>query len=45
MPLHDAAMNGAPFEVMKLLLEANPKAVAAADKARTELPHRPPHTC
>ena len=32
-PLHHAAMNGAPEEVMKLLLEANNDAVTKADKA------------
>ena len=35
MSLHHAAMSGAPFDVMKLLLDANPEAAAAADKART----------
>ena len=35
MALHDAAMKGAPFEVIKLLLQASPEAVTAADKART----------
>jgi hypothetical protein len=34
MSLHHAAVNGAPFDVMKLLLDANPEAATAADKAR-----------
>ena len=34
LPLHHAAVNGAPFDVMKLLLEANLEVVNAADKAR-----------
>ena len=34
MSLHHAALNGAPFDVMKLLLDANPEAATAADKAR-----------
>ena len=33
--LHHAAVNGAPFKVMELLLAANPEAVTAADKARS----------
>jgi len=33
-PLHHAVMNGAPFNVTKLLLDANLEAAAAADKAR-----------
>ena len=37
MALHDAAEKGAAFEVMKLLFEANPEAVTAADKARRAL--------
>ena len=32
LPLHHAAANGAPLEVMKLLLDANPKAVTVGDK-------------
>jgi len=36
-PLHYAAAKGAPFEVMKLLLDANRQAAAAADKARAAL--------
>ena len=35
IPLHHAAMNGAPLDVMKLLLDANREAAAAADKARS----------
>ena len=35
LPLHYAAMSGAPFDVMKLLLDANPEAATAADKARS----------
>ena len=35
LPLHYAATKGAPFGVMKLLLDANPKAVTEADKARS----------
>ena len=34
LPLHHAAANGAPLEVMKLLLDANPEAVNVADKVR-----------
>ena len=34
MPLHYAAASGAPFEVTKLLLECNPEATTAKDKAR-----------
>ena len=34
LPLHYAAAKGAPFGVLKVLLDANPKAVTAADKAR-----------
>ena len=34
MPLHHAAMSGAPFDVMKLLLDANPDAVTTADGVR-----------
>ena len=34
LPLHHAAAKGAPFEVMKLLLDANAKATSAKDKAR-----------
>ena len=34
LPLHYAAAKGAPFEVMELLLNANPEAAAVADKAR-----------
>ena len=37
MALHDAAEKGSPFEVMKLLLDASPEAVTAADKARRAL--------
>jgi len=32
LPLHYAAIKGAPFDVMKLLLDANSEAVNAADK-------------
>ena len=35
LPLHYAAEKGAPFDVMKLLLNANTEAAAAADKARS----------
>ena len=34
LPLHYAATKGAPFDVMKLLLDANPEAATAADEAR-----------
>ena len=34
LPLHYAAAKGAPFDVMKLLLDANLEAVNAADKVR-----------
>ena len=34
MPLHYAAIKGAPFNVMKLLLGANPEAVTKADGVR-----------
>ena len=34
LPLHYAAAKGAPLEVMKILLEANPKATISKDKAR-----------
>jgi len=34
LPLHHTAVNGAPLDVMKLLLDANPEAATAADKAR-----------
>ena len=33
IPLHNAAMNGAPFDVMKLLLDANLEATTSRDKA------------
>jgi hypothetical protein len=40
LPLHYAAAKGVPLEVMDLLLRANPEAVTAADKVRTQLsPH------
>ena len=47
LPLHYAAAKGAPFEVMKLLLNAHHEASTAADKARSRahtptLPHAPP---
>ena len=35
MSLHHAAMNGAPFDVTELLLDAYREAVAAADEARS----------
>ena len=35
LPLHYAAAKGALFGVMELLLDANPKAVTEADKARS----------
>ena len=35
LPLHYAATKGALFDVVKLLLGANPKAVTEADKARS----------
>jgi len=38
MPLHYAAASGAPFEVTKLLLECNPEATTAKDKARRAEP-------
>ena len=34
LPLHYASMNGAPFEVMELLLDANRKAAAVVAQAR-----------
>ena len=34
LPLHYAAAKGAPFEVVELLLNANPEAAAAAAQAR-----------
>ena len=34
LPLHYAAAKGAPFDVMKLLLSANPEAVTTADGVR-----------
>ena len=34
LPLHHAAVKGAPFDVMKLLLDANREAATAADKVR-----------
>ena len=34
LPLHYDAAKGAPFDVTKLLLDANLEAAAAADKAR-----------
>jgi hypothetical protein len=40
LPLHHAAANGAPLEVMKLLLDANPEAVNAADEVRRAEPTR-----
>ena len=43
-PLHHAAMNGAPLDVMKLLLDANREAVTEADKVRgLALAARSPH--
>ena len=42
LPLHYAAVKGAPFEVMKLLLDANTEAAAAADKARSSAHAAPP---
>ena len=33
LPLHYAAAKGAPLEVMKLLLDTNPEATTAKDKA------------
>ena len=35
LPLHYAAAKGAPFGVLKVLLDANPKAVTEGDKARS----------
>ena len=34
LPLHHAASKGAPHDVMKLLLDANPEAVTTADGVR-----------
>ena len=34
LPLHHAAAEGAPLDVMQLLLDANLEAVNAADKVR-----------
>ena len=43
--MHYAAAKGAPFEVMELLLGANPMAVTAADKVRRRVPrHRRPRS-
>ena len=42
LPLHYAAAKGAPFDVMKLLLDANREAVTAADKVRRCEPTPPP---
>eukprot|EP00964_Phaeocystis_antarctica_P070476 scaffold42929_cov69-Phaeocystis_antarctica.AAC.5 len=42
MSLHHAAMSGAPFDVMKLLLDANPDAVTTADEARSSVHAAPP---
>ena len=42
LPLHHAAVKGAPFDVMKLLLDANHEAVTAADKVRRCEPMPPP---
>ena len=48
LALHHAAMSGAPFDVMEMLLEANTEAATKADKARAALtarvPRRPHHT-
>ena len=37
LPLHHAAMSGAPFDVMKLLLDANPEAATAVAQARADV--------
>ena len=42
LPLHYAAIKGAPFDVMKLLLDANSEAVNAADKVPRRARARPP---
>ena len=45
LPLHYAAVKGAPFEVMELLFEANREAAIANDKARSSADaHAAPHT-
>ena len=41
-PLHHAVMSGAPFDVTKLLLDANREAAAAADEARSSAGHCAP---
>ena len=38
-PLHHAVMSGAPFDVTKLLLDANREAADAADEARSSAGH------
>jgi len=45
MSLHHAAMNGAPFDVTELLLDAYREAVAAADEARGSAYTMPPTHC
>ena len=45
LSLHHAAVNGAPFDVMKLLLDANSEAVHAADKVPRRCHARPPRCC
>ena len=45
LPLHYAAENGAPFNVLKLLLEANREAVTTADKARSSAHAKPRTRC
>ena len=45
LPLHYAAANDTPFEVMELLLDANREAAAAADKARGPANTAPPTPC
>ena len=42
LPLHYAAIKGAPFDVMKLLLDANSEAVNAADKVPRRTQAAPP---